>query len=293
MNYPLHLKGIRKAAASVAILGFASLSGYGQLPTGSLADGLIGYYSLDGNANDTSGNANNGVPTNITYSTNRFGVVGAAGNFAQADPSSTQGYVNIPNFSSLSNYPVTFSAWFTLNSLVAGSGGSIMTLIGKEGAGSVNEGAIALMTGGISGAYTNQITYVAFTSPQENFVTSLTPSTGVWNNLMFTYAADQTATFYLNGNQIAQQVFSNQPLTNMPFRIGSSSTGVDGVNHDRPSWDGLIDDVAIYNRALSSTEVTELYNFQAVPEPSTYALFALGGAALWVAARKRLRRPAD
>jgi len=36
---------------------------------------------------------------------------------------------------------------------------------------------------------------------------------------------------------------------------------------------GVIDDVRIYNRALTQTEVTELYN---VPEPSTLSLFGMG-----------------
>jgi len=290
--YPLRSQGIRIAAISAAVIGFASTNGNCQLPTGNLANGLIGYYALDGNANDT-GSTNNGVPTNLTYSTNRFGVAGAAGNFSQGQ-TLNQAYVTIPNFSTLNNYPVTYSAWFTLNNLASGTSGSIMTLIGKEAQDNLNEGAIALMTGGVSGPYTNKMTYVAFSSPEENLVTSFTPDTGVWYNLIFTYAADETATFYLNGSQITQQVFENLSNKDMPFRIGSSSSSVNSLNHQRPSWDGLIDDVAVYNRALTSTEVTELYNFQVVPEPSTYALIGMGGL-IWLAlaVRRMMKHSAD
>jgi hypothetical protein len=40
---------------------------------------------------------------------------------------------------------------------------------------------------------------------------------------------------------------------------------------------GSIDDVRIYNRALSTTEITELYN---IPEPSTLFLLSLGAVML-------------
>jgi hypothetical protein len=291
--HSLRSQGIRIAAISAAVLGFAATNGNCQLPEGDLANGLIGYYALDGNADDTSGKTNNGVPTNLTYSTNRFGVAGAAGNFSQGQ-TLNQAYVTIPNFSSLNNYPVTFSVWFTLNSLVSGTNGSIMTLIGKEAAGARNEGAVALTTGGLSGQYTNRIGYIGFSTnylpPNENFITGFTPNTNQWYNLIFTYDVNQVARFYTDGVEIAQQTYENILTNNMQFRIGSSSSGVDNTNARRPSWDGLIDDVTIYNRALSPTEVTELYNFQAVPEPSTYALVGLGCLALLGAAIGRKRR---
>jgi hypothetical protein len=264
--------------------------GSAQLPTSSLADGLIGYYSLDGNADDGSTNGNNGIPTNLTYSTNRFGISGAAGNFSQPQYL-TQSYITIPNFSTLDNFPVTYSAWFTLNNLITNPEGTLMTLIGKEAATFRHEGAVALINGA-SGPYTNKIAYMGYSTnyatPNENFVSTFTPNTGQWYNLVFTYNASKVATFYINGVQIDQQIYENLAPNNMEFRIGSSSSPVFDINADRPSWDGLIDDVTVYNRALNSTEVTDLYNFQAVPEPSTYALLLVSGAAsLWALRRRK------
>jgi len=44
-----------------------------QIPlTGSLTNGLVAYYPLHGDANDYSGNGNNGTPSNITYGLDRF-----------------------------------------------------------------------------------------------------------------------------------------------------------------------------------------------------------------------------
>jgi hypothetical protein len=47
-------------------------------------------------------------------------------------------------------------------------------------------------------------------------------------------------------------------------------------------FDGMIDDVRIYNRALSVAEIQQL----SIPEPATIALFGLGIAAL----RRKTRR---
>ena len=52
-------------------------------------------------------------------------------------------------------------------------------------------------------------------------------------------------------------------------------------------FEGGISDVGLWNKALTATEVTDLYNAQVVPEPSTYALLLFGGAASLYALRRR------
>ena len=55
------------------------------------------------------------------------------------------------------------------------------------------------------------------------------------------------------------------------------------------AFDGLIDDLYLYDRALSSAEINQLMGGAAIPEPSTYtALF--GVAALAVAVVRRRKR---
>jgi hypothetical protein len=70
-----------------------------------------------------------------------------------------------------------------------------------------------------------------------------------------------------------------------PLSIGQTG------NADDPFLSSLgaqLDDMYFWDRPLSSEEVTELYNAQVVPEPSTYALLLLSGAAsLWVLKRRK------
>mgnify|MGYP006156209463 CR=1 FL=1 len=47
---------------------------YGEIPT----NGLVAYYTFNGNANDTSGNKSNGSVTGAVLTTDRFGIKNSA-----------------------------------------------------------------------------------------------------------------------------------------------------------------------------------------------------------------------
>ena len=54
---------------------------------------------------------------------------------------------------------------------------------------------------------------------------------------------------------------------------------------------GGLDEVAIWNRVLTSTEISEMYGngrgHSLVPEPSSLTLLAAGGLGLWLFRRRR------
>jgi hypothetical protein len=52
-----------------------------QVPSYVPTNGLVAYYPFNGNANDASGNGNNGVVNGATLTTDRFGDVGKAYSF--------------------------------------------------------------------------------------------------------------------------------------------------------------------------------------------------------------------
>ncbi len=75
---------------------------------------------------------------------------------------------------------------------------------------------------------------------------------------------------YIDGNLDATPVEDTTTATlsgNEPFTIGCS--------HGDNYFTGIIDDVRIYNHALSQSEIREL-----IPEPATFLLLGLGGLAL-------------
>ena len=76
---------------------------------------------------------------------------------------------------------------------------------------------------------------------------------------------------------------TGQPSVNNPTL---NTLGIGGLLRSTSAdfYTGAMDEVRIYNHALSSTEVTDLYN-AVVPEPGS-VLLLIGGAAL-VASRRR------
>jgi len=69
------------AVYSITVLLFATILSPTQAQT-FLTNGLVAHYGLNGNANDASGNANNGTISNIVFVSDRFGVSNSAGLFA-------------------------------------------------------------------------------------------------------------------------------------------------------------------------------------------------------------------
>lgn len=109
-----------------------------------------------------------------------------------------------------------------------------------------------------------------------------------WQMLAATF--DDNAGFqrlYLNGNLLAEQLSApNHGPGNSELSIGEN------LLFTNRFLQGRMDEVAVFDRALSTAEISGLYNASfTVPEPSTYAL-ALGGLGLLLLARRAHRRRA-
>jgi len=83
------------------------------------------------------------------------------------------------------------------------------------------------------------------------------------------------------------------PTSSNPLLIGARNSG-DGRNF---TVDGLVDEVAIWDRALSDSDIASLWNggigeqIPSVPEPSTLASLSTGLAGLCAALRRKRRAP--
>ena len=102
----------------------------------------------------------------------------------------------------------------------------------------------------------------------DNEAVTATLYAGSWNHIAMTYSTAGTVKFYLNGIQAgSDQTTTSTSINNSPtkFRIGgNTNSSGDGANF----FDGLIDDVRVWNTVRTATEIAENYNKQLVGNES-------------------------
>jgi hypothetical protein len=114
---------------------------------------------------------------------------------------------------------------------------------------------------------------------------------GQWHHITATY--DQLTglrQLFLDGQLLVQDSPGANGATAQNFAIGRTCIGCAGGEF----FDGLLDDVAVFDRSLSPAEVLQVmsgdfttFGGPPVPEPSTFALAAVGLVALGWRLRRR------
>lgn len=211
----------------------------------SLLSGIVSYWKLDessGNAID-SADGNDGTPTSITYSVS--GKINTAYQFA-GNPVGAGSNLDMGNPSNLQlTTSGSISAWVyqTDNSF-----DQQIVCKGNPG-GDVNGYIFVLLSGGafnfeLADASSHQINYGGAISLNN------------WHHLVATW--DANVSLYVDGTIVSGYPVARTvtPISNVyNFMIGERpDTG------ERNGFTGKIDEVGVWNRELTSTEVTSLYN---------------------------------
>ncbi len=237
----LFVKGIQQNDTSICVGKNLNLS---IPPSGTIpSNGLVAWYPFNGNANDASGNGNNGINNGASITSDRFGNPNSSYYF-----NGSSSYINVPNFNTLQYKPITISLWYNFASLCALSSNDCWKmLIGRDQFGNTSEGNITVLNHS-NNSIANKILY--YTGGGTN-VTNITPTTNYWTNLTFTYDNNSLTKYYINGNLIYSDSFVYSSSSSIPFNIGSGG--------NRFFYNGNLDDIAIYNRAITPQEVQLIY----------------------------------
>jgi len=218
-----------------------------------LSQGLVAYYPFDGNANDASGNGHNGIIYGATFQTNVAGHAIALS--CNGTPST---YVRVPRSASLEPAnAISISFWCNG---VPGSGANYGTILRK--ADGCQPGVIIRTAG-----YRPDITpRFKFDLPDpctygDVNAAFLPCSNSVWQHFAATYSRTSGwIKTYVNGLEINQTPFAMNLQHSGDLFIGGATVGADDGG-----FNGLIDDLRIYNRELSASEVAQLAG---APDPS-------------------------
>ncbi len=217
------------------------------LPSYVPPNGLVGWWPLDSNANDMSVNHNDGIAANVIYTTDRMGRQAKAAGF-----NGLNSVIDIVEKPSQRVRKITMSAWvYTTETRYS----QIMYKAQYNAANenySLSNVALFLKN--------NRAWYWAY---------STTPiPTGTWVHLCSTSDGTYIRN-YRNGSFINQEPFGGLIDTfasNLRIGYSHNNGGYNsGIAGD--SWDGALDDIGLWNRALNEEEIFRLYQESIVVPP--------------------------
>ncbi len=218
-----------------------------QVPNYVPTDGLVGWWPFNGNANDESGNGNNGAVNGATLSQDRFGNENSTYSF---DGVSSK--ITVSSFNLTLNNGYTFTAWVKPNSLNYDDNNIVsLDAIAFEGTNSSSFGLSAgLCNGNINRLY---FRHRNSSSILEKIGCKIPENT--WVHMVLTFNGSKITCYY-NGI-----MYDNLSITDFqnPEKILRIGYGI-SRNNNGFYFKGLIDDIGIWNRALTEKEVINLYN---------------------------------
>jgi len=225
--------------AEIESIANAGLAGKYKVQS-TVPTGLVAWFAGDGNANDISGNGNNatlaGGANTPTFSTAYVG---------QGFNHSGLQYATVPDSAAFRPQSLTIEGWVNATS-------TSTSVVFSKTLGSGNFDSYGVFyNGNINGVVCNGTGCLTISTPM---------TLNVWHHVAFSYddpggAATKTARLYLDGALVASGTGGAIGYDTRPVVIGADiESGIFELG-----WNGKIDEVAFYNRALPASEVRDQF----------------------------------
>jgi hypothetical protein len=254
---------------------FAILASVLAVPVGfvkaDLTEGLVGYWPLDGNAEDLSGNGNHGViEGSVTPTTDRFGIPDSAMNF----PGSTSDYIDLGQPPMLLiKGAMTVAAWVRADTLTQNG-----RILAKQGPSSGRSWSIQLESAGGFARFDVGI------NPTDRVRADSEPlsfAPDEWFHIAGVFRPGEAVELYINGELV------NSEPTTITTQWIENGLSVNIGRRPQPGtpWEGDIDEVQIYNIALTTSEIQSLMSGRLLSFPKARGPSPVDGALIedtWV-----------
>jgi hypothetical protein len=247
----LLLAGCLAVVKPAQALTYQELLDYFRQPQvlGATTTGLVGYWNFDEGSGtttaDSSGNNNNATINGATW------IAGRIGNNSVSFNGSGE-YINDGKGASLNNLPaLTYSAWIYPRSF--NSTGVVNAILGKR----------YKEFGFISG---KPYFFVSTNSSNVSISCNVTVALNTWTHMAVvwdgTVGSLSSGNFYVNGVPCA---FVGNPGSGTPIADAARDLAVganfnDSLGQYGSFLDGNVDELRIYNRALSAQEILDIYS---------------------------------
>ena len=232
-----------------------SISALAQtLPAYLPTAGLVGWWPFNGNANDESGNGNNGTVNGAALTTDRYGSQNYAYNF-----DGISNHITLPpNSNQFIDSSYTISFWiYSLDTIDKNNGQEIISDRDNNSWSFKFRANFGIQN---SGFQHHKIYLQTNTNSGYKEVLSPSPNINTWTNYIIAYNSNNlTLLGYKNG--VLFDSLNNVTLPssgNRQINIGRcvSPAFANGISY----YNGKIDDIGFWNRALTDCEIQKLYN---------------------------------
>ena len=212
-------------------------------------DGMEAYYNGNGNTNDLSGNNFHFNDPGLVYGTNRNNTENSTFSFTGSRGLT----LPLPDFNNQSE-PQSVSLWFKTASLNSVDyGGLMFGLLGIGEAGTGSRFMLSMKEGAIRGGYGDE--WGDDNKWGENLESGVPLNDGNWHHVVFiTNGDDQMAYLFIDNQVIESRKLvksNNDKASSIVLKIG----GDKALNY----FTGEIDDLLLYQRALTPDEVEKIY----------------------------------
>ncbi|MBL7910142.1 MAG: T9SS type A sorting domain-containing protein [Bacteroidia bacterium] len=268
----------------LSLILFLNTIAFAQLPSYVPTNGLVGFWPFNNNANDLSGNGNNGIVNGAVPTTDRFATPNAAYSY-----NGVTDYIIVPNSPSQSGFnDMSISVWINVNAF-----SGIQSIVAKWyqalNCGSNSDTYEAALSGSQVQFATNYTNLTAFSSPPSLPANS----TNVWKHLVYISNSTSGGSIYINGVLAATDAAVGT-ICNSTNSIYFGADYDGNWNFIHRYFNGKIDDIGIWNRVITPCEIQQLYtagsgtglissSTNTLCAGSSATLTALGGASnyLW------------
>jgi len=209
---------------------------YFLFPREDVQEGLVSHYPFKGNANDESGSGHHGTVKGATLKRDRFGHAKSAYRFDGDDD-----YIELSSALKLTNQSFTVSAWVLVSSSASGTD---LTILGTDNRNSEKNKALHLTV-------RNGSPYMGFFANDKSGNSRIL--SGQWYCLTWRYDKGKTEqTMFVDGIKDVSDT-GHEPFQGAGIlKIGRWGDG------QGKFFNGKIDEVRIYDRALSEDEIKQL-----------------------------------
>jgi formylglycine-generating enzyme required for sulfatase activity len=217
--------------------------------------GLVAYYPFSGNANDDTGRGNHGVVHDTTLTTDRFGNANRAYRF-----NGTNSFIQIASSvfdPATETNGFTVVAWVKADSLAYGGQNRIRPILFKRKVGGLSYSPQLLLMLDGRDQRNNAGFYLGSGINPEDYSAVISEiagiQTGQWTMVTGVYRPGaETKSIYIDGKLVSTAPHVDfAPVSPSDILVGRSEYG--------DCFDGAIDDLRFYNRALSDSEIQQLY----------------------------------